>query len=85
MNRFIVTSVFASLLVAIATALMIWHARSWRAAQALPEDSLERAFAWRQFRRRRRGRSFWRLRKFIPQLVGGGDGLRCGEATDRGW
>jgi len=52
MNRLVVTSVFASLLVAIATALMIWHARSWRAAQALPEDSPERAFAWRQFRRR---------------------------------
>jgi hypothetical protein len=47
-----VKSLFATLLVAISAALMVWNARSWQAARALPEDSPERAFAWRQFRRR---------------------------------
>jgi hypothetical protein len=46
------TSLFALLLLAIAAALIVWHLKSWRIAQRLPAESPERAFAWRQFRRR---------------------------------
>ena len=48
----IASSLFALVLVAIAVALILWHLQTWRAAQQLPEDSRERAFAGRQFRRR---------------------------------
>jgi cell division protein FtsW (lipid II flippase) len=43
---------FAAFLLALGLGLLVWHARSWRAAQAKALNDLERKFADRQFHRR---------------------------------
>ncbi|MFO0900693.1 MAG: hypothetical protein U0836_24960 [Pirellulales bacterium] len=48
----VIRTLFALTIVSVAVALIFWNLRSWRAAEQLPADSRERAFARGQFRRR---------------------------------